>query len=147
MKWQKVQKHYSYWWIKDYPFFRTNIYYQDYFTKIHTYKKYVYGNNIFDTLQDAMIFVQKKVEIACKEYLKTGNKLHEISISDSVWPNNAGGGKYIREYKKYHWIWGTCLPSSTSYKEYAIRCDAGTDVERIKTKLLNRHCKRFLNEI
>lgn len=152
MKWEKVQQNpnYTYWWLKDYPFFDSNISYQVFSHKLGShklgsYKKYKYKNNLFGNIEDAKNFVKMKLRESCENYLKSGVK-NDISISDGIWPNNTGEGKYFKnqEYKKYHWIWGTHLPWISPCRWYAIRCNAGVDIEQIKLKLLNRHCKRFL---
>lgn len=147
MKWEKIQKHPNYidWWLKDYPFFDSNISYQDSYHKLDCYKKYKYKDNLFGKLEDAKAFVKMKLEKSCREYLQSG-VMTNICISDGIWPNNTGDGKYFKnqEYKKYHWIWGTYLPWISPCRWYAIRHNVGADIERIKTKLLTRHCKRFL---
>ena len=152
MLWLHEKK--RYWVLKKYPFFDIVI------------KQYPYGvcdlgygfdrNLKFTDINDAKAYVERelykvlsKLELNNISTLAELNKIKFIRATYNTWCNNHGDGKYIGDYKKYHWVDGRFLNTSSISNDYAIRYDRSVGEDEVKQhalKVVKRHIRRFLRE-
>lgn len=154
MKWIKTKSGHR---IKGLNFLNSNIRYNlitktYYWKEVHSFSLSSLKDIVETELYLRATEISKTSNLILEFHLEKGDKrdLKEISYSD--WVGNTGNGIYIhnQEWKKYHWIFGRHLCTSSPYKEYAIRFDISIPKEKVIAlgiKYLKRESRRFIKYV
>ena len=178
MKWQKHSR-FKYgkesYYLKDYPFFHTeiarnrdneygiNYYIADRINKKKTIKYANFSLELDDTRFETYKTVKESKEAVIKKFYNYFKSLDMkkfkldksgyIAFNETDWCNNNGYGKYTNKnlWEKYRWIEGVFLNTSSVSNNYSIRYErdkfSKSEAKHHGLMVVKRHINRFIREV